>query len=72
MAAAKTTTGALGSTTYHITDANNNHLTVQPASTNPLNITIMSSDGNKVVLTRQNVTDILPALTVFSTTGVVV
>jgi hypothetical protein len=66
MAANKVT--ATGLTQYHIIDSHNNRLILAQAP-GSASVTIGGLGGATVVLTKQNVTDLLPGLTNFSNNG---
>ncbi len=64
MAAIKTSdTG----TKYHVADANGNHTIFQSGPAGSMRIT---SGGINIDLSKQNISDLLPALTAFANTGV--
>lgn len=66
MAAAKTQDAA--GVKFHFTDAHGNHAALQQL---PGAATVqVASNGAVATLTKQNVTDLLSALTAFSNTGV--
>jgi hypothetical protein len=65
MAALKTTLPGVGTPQLHVTDPQGNHVVVQHVGAN---ITIGTA-STFVVLSKQNVTDILASLTAFSNTG---
>ena len=72
MAAQKTT--AKEGVTYTVADAHGNQTSVkqgQPTFVGSQPTITIGSSSNTVALTKQNVTDLLPTLTAFSTSGVV-
>jgi hypothetical protein len=65
MAALKTTLPGVGTPQLHVTDPQGNHVVVQHVGTNIM----IGTASTFVVLSKQNVTDILTSLTAFSNTG---
>lgn len=67
MAALKTATSSSSTPQFHATDAHGNHIALQALGQTG-NITI-GSPSNFIVLSKQAVLDLVPALTTFSVSG---